>query len=105
MVRRPSGSPTLLSAVHPLNSEELIAVSRSACTKRSYPSGASRNISSPNVITSHCNASSTRKLPPIAAVFSNARYSSMFSRLTPPVGMNFTCGKGALSALSAFKPP
>ena len=51
------------------------------------------------------SASFTKKLPPIAAILSKARNSSMLERSTPPVGMNLTCGKGPERALSAERPP
>ena len=50
-------------------------------------------------------ASFTKKLPPMAAILSNAKNSSILLLSTPPVGMNLTCGKGAERALRAFKPP
>ena len=50
-------------------------------------------------------ASLTKKLPPMAATLSKARNSSMLPQSTPPVGINFTCGKGAERALSALRPP
>ena len=57
------------------------------------------------MISYFSSASFTKKLPPIAAILSNAKNSSILLLSTPPVGINLTCGNGAESAFNAFSPP